>query len=64
MVKTNIMPIFITDMKILLKLCSFLRFFDVFQQKIGAVKKSTPGDCFRLIIFQEADLPYLLLSLT
>ena len=40
MIKANIMPIFNSDMKILLKLCSFLRFFDVLISKIRAVKKN------------------------
>ena len=39
MIKANIMPIVNSDMTILLKLCSFLWFFDVFDQKNCAVKK-------------------------
>ena len=40
MIKANIIPIFNTDMTILLKICSFLCFFlCFFDQKIRAVKK-------------------------
>ena len=42
MIKATIMPIFKTDMTILLKLCSFLWFFMFFDQNICAVEKTCP----------------------
>ena len=42
MVNANNMPIFNSDMTILLKLCSSLQFLMFFDQKIRAVKKKCP----------------------
>ena len=42
MVNANNMPIFNSDMTILLKLCSSLQFFDVFRSKNSCSKKKCP----------------------
>ena len=40
MIKANILPVFNTDMTILLKLCLFLWFFDVFRSKNPCYQKN------------------------